>query len=139
MNKQMKTIRKIKNLNELKATQASLKAEQLILEKEFVTSGKSALISLPMVSFLKSADPLKMIKVDGKINLPAKLFSYLLPLIIKKTLFRRSGFLTKIIMALTAREIGKRIGPKIVKWLQSITERYFSNTKLTKYVKQQKW
>ncbi len=135
----MKTIRKIKNLNELKATQASLKAEQLILEKEFVTSGKSALISLPMVSFLKSADPLKMIKVDGKINLPAKLFSYLLPLIIKKTLFRRSGFLTKIIMALTAREIGKRIGPKIVKWLQSITERYFSNTKLTKYVKQQKW
>ncbi|TKC06087.1 hypothetical protein [Pedobacter frigoris] len=121
----MKTTLRLKNLDELKAMQANLKAEQVILQKEIVSQGKSALISLPMKSLLKPADPFKMLKVNGKINLPAKVFSYLLPQIINRTLFKRSGFLTKIIMALTAKKIGKRIGPKIVAWLQGIMERYY--------------
>jgi hypothetical protein len=121
----MKTTLRLKNLDELKSKQASLKAEQVILEKEIIRNGKSTLINLPTSRSLKPADPLKMLKVNGKINLPAKVFSYLLPQIINRTLFKRSGFLTKIIMALTARKIGKRIGPKIVAWLQGIMGSYY--------------
>lgn len=103
--------------------QASLKAEQQILEKEMISCGKSALISLPMASLLKPADPLKMLKVKGKINLPAKVFSYLLPLIVNSTLFRRSNFLIRLMTALTARKIGNRFGSKIVDWLQGIIQK----------------
>lgn len=121
----MKTTLRLKNLDELKAMQANLKAEQVILEKEIVRHGKSALISLPMKSLLKPADPFKMLKVNGKINLPAKLFSYLLPKMLNRTLFKHSGFLTKIITALAARKIGKRVGPKIIAWLQDIMGSYY--------------
>ncbi len=123
----MKPTYKLNNLDELQAMQAGLNAQQQVLGKEIVSEGKTALVTLPVASLLKPADPLKIIKVDGKINIPGKVFSYLLPLIVNQTLFRRSSFVTRIITAMIARRVGKRMGPKIAMWLIRLTERYIRN------------
>lgn len=130
------------NLDELKARQAALNAKQSMLGKEIIAESKAALITMPVVSLLKPADPLNIIKVDGKINVPAKVFSYLLPIIANRTLFRRSCFITRVIMTMIARRIGKRIGPKVAMWLIRLAERHLRNRKseehlLPDYVLQQ--
>lgn len=117
----------IHNLGELRARQKILKAEQQLLVKEIINEGKTAVVNLPLAALTKPADPLKVLKVDGKVNPPAKLFSYLLPLIFNRTFFRRSGFVTKTIVALIARKVGKRIGPKISVWLIDILLKYTRN------------
>lgn len=128
----MKQIPRLNNLNELKARQASLKAEQRLLAREIVNDGKSAITSLPMAGLMTPADPLKVLKVDGKVNPPAKFFSYLFPLVVNRTLFRHSGFFIKIITALVARKIGKNIGSKVAGWLSAIIGRYLQNFKSAK-------
>lgn len=117
---------KYNNLDELKAGRAALDVEQAMLGREIIKEGKVALLALPLQSIMKPADPLKAIKVDGKINIPAKLFSYLLPLIINRTLFRRSNFMIRFITAMIARRIGKRIGPKVVMWLLDMAYQKFN-------------
>ena len=118
---------RLHSLDELRTRQASLKAEQELLGKKIINQGKAAVITLPAVSLIKPADHLKILKVDGKINPPAKLFSYLLPLIVSRTLFRRSGFIKRMITTLIARRIGKRIGPKIASWLIDLILKYIKN------------
>lgn len=118
-----------KNLDELKARKAALNAERSMLANEIITETKAALIALPAVSLLKPKDPLRIIKVDGEINVPGKFFSYLLPIVVSKTLFRKSGFMVRIIATMIARRIGKRIGPKVVMLLIRMTERHLRNHK----------
>jgi len=125
----MDRIGKYKDLDELKSRQAALNAEQSMLGKEIVAEVKAALVTLPVVSLLKPADPLRIIKVDGKINVPGKIFSYLLPIVVNQTLFRKSGFVTRIITAMIARRVGKRIGPKVAMWLIRMAERYLRQPK----------
>jgi len=93
-----------------------LKAEQATLLKEMVSEGKNAVIRLPM-GLLKPADPLKILKTDVKITQAAKFFSYLLPLIVNRTVFRRRGFVIRILTTIIAGKVGKRTGPGILKWL----------------------
>lgn len=128
-NDDMNKTAKYKNLDELRARQAALNAEESILGKEIIAESKVALITLPVVSLLKPADPLRIIKVDGKINVPGKVFSYLLPIVVNQTLFRKSGFMVRIITAMIARRIGKRIGPKVAMWLIRMAERHLRNRK----------
>ena len=123
----MKQNLRIATLDELKARKAILKAEQKLLTKEIISKGGSAVINLPLVKLTKPADPLKILKVNGKINPSAKLFSYLLPIIVNRVFFRRSGFITKIVMAFIARKIGRRFGPKIATWLADIIMKYAKN------------
>jgi|GEM_PF-6671652 len=123
----MKQPLRINSLDELRARQEILKAEQQMLAAAIVNESKAAVIGLPMVALNKPADPLRVLKIDGKINPPAKLFSYLLPLIVNRTLFRRSGFITKMITALIARKIGKRFGPKIARFLIDLILKYTRN------------
>src|SRR5215217_4241704 len=104
---------RLNSLEELKTRKAGLKADQQFLGNEIFNEAKLAVINLPIARLVKPADPLKILKVDGKINPSAKLFSYLLSLVTNRILFRRSGFITRMITALIARKIGKRIGPKI--------------------------
>lgn len=118
----MKASTNITSLDELKARQALLNAEQSLLAKEIVSDGKTALVSLPAVTLFKPDDPLKIIKVDGEINIPAKVFSYLLPLLVNRILFRKSGFITRMVMTMIARRIGIKIGPKITKRLLNAIE-----------------
>lgn len=125
----MKTNIKLNNLAELKAKQASLKAEQVTLGKEIISEGKNMMISLPVQGLLKPADPLKMLKTNGKINLPGKNFSQLLALVVNRTLFRRSGFVTRIITAMIARKIGRRIGPKIASWFLAMIKKFTQKPK----------
>ncbi|CAM4421951.1 hypothetical protein SAMN06265348_12410 [Pedobacter westerhofensis] len=125
----MKATTKIKNLEELKARQVMLNAEQSLLGQEIVSQGKTLLLSLLVITLVKPADPLTIIKVDGKINISAKFFSYLLPLVVNRTLFRKSGFITRIVMAMIARRVGKQMGSKVARWLLNTLEKYLSSLK----------
>jgi hypothetical protein len=78
---------------------------------------KDAAVHTAAKVFLKVPDPLKIIKVDGKINIGGKIFSYLLPLLIRLILLRRQGFFMRLIVTMAARQIGKSIGPELLDWL----------------------
>lgn len=112
----MNTPGRIHNLQELKARQAELSAAQSRLVPVMINDAKQAVIHSAAKVFFKPSDPLKIIKVDGKINI-GKIFSYLLPLIIRMTLLRRRGFFMRLIVSMAARQIGKRIGPELLDWL----------------------
>ncbi|MES2456193.1 MAG: hypothetical protein V4594_11645 [Bacteroidota bacterium] len=131
----MKQTPRLNSLDQLMAKQASLRAEQQQLSRDIIKESKTAAISLPVVSLIKPADPLKILKVNGQINPPAKLFSYLLPIIVNGTLFRRSGFMTRIITALIARKIGRRFGPKITFWLLDLILKYTRNRQQPKLLR----
>lgn len=117
----MAEIQKINNLTELRAKQIALKAEHKLLGQEILEETKQSLVIFPIASLIKPADPLRILTVDGKIDVPAKSFSYLLPILVNRTLFRKSGFLTRLLTTMVARRIGKKIGPKVASWLLSTT------------------
>lgn len=117
----------INNLDELRERRALLVAEQSVLGKKIVSDSGTALLALPVAVLTKPADPLTMVKVDGKVDIPAKVFSYLLPLLVNRTLFRRSGFVTRIVMGMIARRVGKRIGPKALRWLLRTIQNFIRN------------
>ncbi|RZJ83486.1 MAG: hypothetical protein EOO20_22705 [Chryseobacterium sp.] len=128
----MKQNLKISTLDELKARKAILKAEQKLLTKEIISKGGSTVTNLPLLTLTRPVDPLKILKVNGEINPSAKLFSYLLPLIVNRIFFRRSGFITKMVMTMIARKVGRRFGPKVATWLADMILKYAKNLKLAK-------
>lgn len=129
----MKTQDKLKNLQELKAKEANLAAMHTLLAEKIISDGKAILSNYPRPSLFKPEDPLKAIKINGKINIPGKVFSYLLPLLVTKVLFRRSGFVTKAIVAIVARQTGKRIGNRVFHWAAGMICFYLSRKEKVRY------
>jgi hypothetical protein len=116
----MKNPAQFTSLQELKARQAELSQMQSRLAPELISEAKAAAVSSVSLVFNKRKDPLKDLKIKGQIDIPGKFFSYLLPLIITKTVFRRSGFLTRIVIGIAARKVGRRFGPLVFDWLVGI-------------------
>ncbi|WP_442589221.1 hypothetical protein ACSBL2_24700 [Pedobacter sp. AW31-3R] len=108
----MKKYNDINNLEELKARQAILAGNQAFLSKKIIRQAPRTLITSPVASFLTPTDPLSYLKIDRKTNVPAKVLTYLLPLIINRTLLRRSGLMTKLIVGIVISRLVKRRFPE---------------------------
>lgn len=109
----MRTSGRLTSLKELKARQTELLESESRSISDIITEAKAVAVQSAAKILLKSSDPLKIIKMDGKINVPGKVFSYLLPLIVKVTLLRRSGLFMRLIVGMATRQIGKKIGTRI--------------------------
>ncbi|RZL02553.1 MAG: hypothetical protein EOO89_29225, partial [Pedobacter sp.] len=48
-------------------------------------------------------------KIDSKTNISGKVMSLVLPLLLNKTLFRGSGFITKALVGLASNKLGKKL------------------------------
>lgn len=107
----MKKHNTINNLQELKARQASLAADQALLSKELLRKTPGTLLSFPVQNYLKPAQPFEILKIDRKTNIPVKVLSYLLPMLINKTILRQSGFVTKLMVAVVTRKLIRSLLP----------------------------
>ncbi|MCD0490203.1 hypothetical protein LPB86_18325 [Pedobacter sp. MC2016-14] len=91
----------MKNLKELKSRQSNLTAMHTLLQKEILTDGTHALVRRPARKRYDTAE---------------KVVSWLIPLLVDKTLLRKSGFVTKAIGAFVVRKTVKRLAPVILSW-----------------------
>lgn len=100
----------ITNLDELRATRQSLKVAYTLQEKEIADNAQRYIRSLNPMSLLRPTSKTdKFVKMAEKKNLSGGLLSIGLPFLLNKTIFRKSGWLKKVIVGITASKIGKKI------------------------------
>lgn len=104
---------KINNLSELQTRRIQLKIDYLILEDELKQNGKDYIMQFsPKALFKKFTSKDNMLDVNKQFNLIGNAMSFLLPMVMRKTLFRGSGFITKAIVGLASKKIGQSLNAK---------------------------
>lgn len=103
----------IKNLKELQDKRIQLKIDYLILEDNLKHNGKDYLMQFtPKALFKKFTSKDNMLDVNKQFNLIGNAMSFLLPMFMRKTIFRGSGFITKAIVGLASKKIGQSLNAK---------------------------
>lgn len=117
----MKNKYNFKSLEELKAKQLALKSEAIMHGQAIVLDTKTYINEWSIDSVLKPKPlvDLKLKRVDNSSMLSGKLLSYTLPLVLNKTLFKRSGLITKTIIGMVSSKTGTKLGGLLVKYLRS--------------------
>ncbi|MET4082372.1 hypothetical protein ABIB40_002330 [Pedobacter sp. UYP30] len=103
----------INSLKELQNKRVGLKIDYLLLEDQLKQNGKSYLMQFsPKALFKKFTSKDNMVDVNKQFNLIGNAMSFLLPMVMRKTLFRGSGFITKAIVGLASKKIGQSLNAK---------------------------
>lgn len=131
----MKKIRKynIRNLEDLHAEVASLKAEYTMQEDVLLSDAKVYFHQFTLGGFVKKyATPSAFLKIDDKLNLSSSLMSFVLPFIMNTTLFRGSGFLTKTLVGLASNKVGKTLDAEHLSAIFNSVKSWFTGSKKKK-------
>jgi hypothetical protein len=131
----MKKIRKynIRNLEDLHAEVAALKAEYTVQEGELFSDTKVYLRQFTLGGFIKKyATPSAFLKIDDKLNLSSSVMSFVLPFIMNTTLFRGSGFLTKALIGLASNKVGKTLDAEHLSAIFNSVKSWFTGSKKMK-------
>ncbi|NRF41936.1 hypothetical protein [Pedobacter foliorum] len=131
----MKKIRKynIRNLEDLHAEVASLKAEYMMQEGVLFSDTKVYLKQFTLGGFIKKyATPSAFLKIDDKLNLSSSVMSFVLPFIMNTTLFRGSGFLTKTLIGLASNKVGKTLDAEHLSAIFNAVKSWFSGSRKKK-------
>jgi hypothetical protein len=100
----------INNLDELRATSKALKAEYMMQEVVITSDVKLYLKQYTIKNMIrKYVTPSTLLKADEQLNVSSKVMSFLLPVLMNNTLFRGSGFITKALVGLATRNVGKTL------------------------------
>ncbi len=100
----------IRNLNDLQIKKMELKALYYSQEHNLKTDTKTFFKQFTLGSLIKKyATPSNLFKVDDKLNISGTIMSLLLPTFVNKTLFRRSGILTKALVGFASGKLGKSL------------------------------
>jgi hypothetical protein len=100
----------IKNLDELQATRRALKAEYMIQEVVIISDAKVFLQRYTFKNMVKKyLTPSTIFKADEQLHVSGKVMSFILPVLMNNTLFRGSGFITKALVGLATRNVGKTL------------------------------
>lgn len=103
----------INSLSELQNRRIELKIDYLLLEDQLKQNGKTYLMQFsPKALFKKFTSKDSMLDVNKQFNLVGNAMSFLLPIFMRKTLFRGSGFIMKAIVGLASRKIGQSLNAK---------------------------
>ncbi|MGY3054883.1 hypothetical protein ACVWYG_003092 [Pedobacter sp. UYEF25] len=103
----------INNLEELQNKRIELRIDYLLLEDQIKQNGKNYLMQFtPSALFKKLTSKDNMLDVNKQFNLIGNAMSFLLPMVMRKTLFRGSGFITKAIVGLASKKIGQSLNAK---------------------------
>ena len=116
----------INDLNGLKARQMALLAESDMHAEAVLMDTKTYVKDFSVGNLLKS-DPkpplnLKLKKPDSSALLSGKVLSLAVPIILNKTLFRGSGFITKAAIGMISSKAGAKIGGHLVKYISKFTK-----------------
>jgi hypothetical protein len=100
----------IKNLDELQATRRALKAEYMMQEVVIMSDAKLILKRYTVKNMVKKyLTPSNLFAADEQLNISSKVMSFVLPVLMNNTLFRGSGFITKALVGLATRNVGKTL------------------------------
>jgi hypothetical protein len=100
----------INNLDELRATSKALKAEYMMQEVVITSDVKLYLKQYTIKNMIrKYVTPSTLLKADEQLNVSSKVMSFLLPVLMNNTLFRGSGFITKALVGVATRNVGKTL------------------------------
>ncbi len=120
----------IRTLEQLRQEQILLKASYLHQEEALKADVKSYLSQFTLGHFLrKFTRPSELFKLDDKTNLTGKAMSLLLPLLLNKTFFRGSGFITKSLAALVSGKIGQSMDAKNLSGIFNMAKSLFKSKK----------
>ncbi len=104
----MRKNKHIKNLSQLRQELAFLKQSYEHQEVLLKQNAQTYINRFSVLNLLKKyATPNRLIFFDEKTNLTGRIMSLILPVLINKTLFRNSGFITKTITAFGAKKLGQ--------------------------------
>lgn len=126
----MKTTKNINNLAELHAEMYRVKADYLQREIQLKEDTKAYFKQFSPLNLLKKyATPSGLLKLDEKTNITGKIMSILLPLLMNKTIFRGSGFITKAIAALVSGKVGKSFDGESLSGIVNVVKSWFTGKK----------
>lgn len=100
----------IKSLDELKLEMKQLKSEYLLKETLLKENARAYIKKFsPMNLITDFFNPKSLLKLDEKTNLSGSIMSFILPMLLNKTVFRGSGLITKSVAALVSGKLGKSL------------------------------
>lgn len=106
----MKRYKDIRNLDDLQARKLELKVEYTLKQNLLKSDSKTYFKQFTIGSLIKKyATPTNFFKADEKLNLSGTAMSFLLPMIMNKTIFSGAGFLTKAAVGLVSGKLGKSL------------------------------
>jgi len=120
----------IRNLEDLQAKKLELKAQYTLKGSILKTDTKSYFGQFTLRALIKRyATPSNLFKVDDKLNLSGTVMSLILPMIMNKTIFRGSGFLTKAAVGLASGKLGKSLDAEHLSAIFNSVKGWFSKKK----------
>ncbi|WP_443945068.1 hypothetical protein ACJVDH_19450 [Pedobacter sp. AW1-32] len=100
----------IRNLEDLHAAKVALKVEYTVKQNALKTDTKLFIKQFSIGALIKKyASPSNLLKVDDKLNFSGTAMSLILPMLMNKTIFRSSGFITKALVGLASGKLGKSL------------------------------
>lgn len=122
--------RDIKSLAELNLEISRLKNEYEIKEVQLKANTKTYIKQFSPLNLIKDfLNPQSLFKLDEKTNLSGSIMSMILPMVLNKTLFRGSGFLTKGLAALVSGKIGKSLDAESLTGIFNSVKSIFTSKK----------
>jgi hypothetical protein len=122
----MKNKYAINDLNGLKARQMALLAESDMHAQAVVADTKSYVQNFSMKDLVhKEPAPalnLKLRKPDASSQLSGKILSLALPLILNRTIFKGSGFITKAAIGFISSKTGAKLGSHLFKYINKFSK-----------------
>jgi len=126
----MRSYKNIRNLADLQATKIELKVEYTLKQTMLKADAKNFINQFTLGSLIKKyATPSNLFKADDKLNLSGTAMSFLLPLILNKTLFSGAGFLTKAAVGLVSGKVGKSLDAEHISAIFNSVKGFFSKKK----------
>lgn len=118
----------IKSLAELQVEISRVKVTYQLKETQLKDDAKAYIKQFSPLNLIKDfLNPQSLKKLDDKTNLSGSIMSLVLPLLLNKTVFRGSGFITKSIAALVSGKIGKSLDAESLTGLFTKAKSLFSS------------
>lgn len=118
----------IKSLAELQVEISRVKVTYQLKETQLKDDTKAYIRQFSPLNLIKDfLNPQSLKKLDDKTNLSGSIMSLVLPLLLNKTVFRSSGFITKSIAALVSGKIGKSLDAESLTGLFTKAKSLFSS------------
>ncbi|MFC4211939.1 hypothetical protein ACFOWA_12140 [Pedobacter lithocola] len=126
----MRSYNNIRTLEDLQAKKLELKVEYMLKQTMLKSDSKTYFSQFTPGALIKRfAKPNNLFKVDDKLNLSGTAMSFILPLVMNKTLFRGAGFLTKAAVGLISGKVGKSIDAEHISGIYNSIKGFFTKTK----------
>ena len=120
----------IRNLEDLLARKNELKVQYTLQQDDLKRDTKAYFKQFTLGALIKKyATPSNFFKADEKLNISSTAMSLILPMLMNKTIFRGSGFVTKALVGLASGKLGKSLDAEHLSAIFNSVKGWFSKKK----------